>query len=279
MIWLWVGLAVLALAALGTLFCLLPRRGERKLERLRQFRYAHRGLHNAQRGVPENSLLAFRYAISGGFGIEMDVRLSRDRVPVVIHDGHLQRLCGVEGFVERSTVEQLRQTPLLGSRERIPTLEEALATVKGQVPVLLELKTYKNNVRDLCLKTAQLLESYRGEAAVISFDPRVLRWMRRNEPFLIRGQVLEEAGKGGKTRRASLLANLFTRPDLLLCSFRERQGFFLRFCVDGLKGQEVSWTVQKQEELQAAEAAGAMVIFEGFLPRKTGKAREEKVPS
>ena len=138
MIWIWVTLAVLALLALGGLFCLLPRRGERGVARLRRFRYAHRGLHNMQRGVPENSLLAFRYAVSGGFGVEMDVRLSRDRVPVVIHDGHLQRLCGVEGFVERSTVEQLQQTPLLGSRERIPTLEEALATVKGQVPVLLD---------------------------------------------------------------------------------------------------------------------------------------------
>lgn len=282
MIWIWVTLAVLALLALGGLFCLLPRRGERGVARLRRFRYAHRGLHNMQRGVPENSLLAFRYAVSGGFGVEMDVRLSRDRVPVVIHDGHLQRLCGVEGFVERSTVEQLQKLRLLGTKETIPTLEDALAAVKGRVPVLLELKSYKNNVRDLCLKTTQLLERYPGEAAVISFDPRVLRWMRRNEPFLLRGQLLETRRESEGVKRFGLLArlhallltNVFTRPDLLLCP-RQRRGAALRFCVDVLKGQEVSWTIRDQRELEAAEAAGAMVIFEGFLPRKPEAARQE----
>ena len=282
MIWIWILLAVLALLALGGLFCLLPRRGERKVAALRQFRYAHRGLHNAQRGVPENSLLAFRYAVSGGFGIEMDVRLSRDRVPVVIHDGHLQRLCGVEGFVERSTVEQLREMRLLDTRETVPTLEEALRTVGGQVPVLLELKSYKNNVRDLCLKTAQLLESYRGEAAVISFDPRVLRWMRRNEPFLIRGQLLGRMEEAGRIRssglltwlHALLLTNVSTRPDLLL-SPPQAQGAALRFCVNVLKGQEVCWTVRSQKELEEAEARGAMVIFEGFLPKKPETAEKK----
>ena len=69
------GLAVLFLlwlAAIGT------RRGERQMALLRQYRYAHRGLHNIERGVPENSLLAFRYAIAGGFGAELDVHLLAD---------------------------------------------------------------------------------------------------------------------------------------------------------------------------------------------------------
>lgn len=283
MIWLWVTLAVLALLALGWLFCLMPRRGERRLERMRQFRYAHRGLHNLPRGVPENSLLAFRYAVTGGFGIELDVRLSRDRIPVVIHDGSLKRLCGVEGFVEKSSVEQLKKLRLLGTRESIPTLEEVLQLVDGKVPLLLELKTYKNNVRDLCLKTSQLLEPYRGEFAVESFDPRVLRWLRHNEPFIVRGQLLETRKDSERRKRYGMLApflllsNVLTRPDFLACPFQNRQGAFLRFCIDVLKGQEVCWTIQSQQDLEAAEQAGAMVIFEGFLPKKAAETLSEKV--
>lgn len=287
MIWLWVTLAVLALLALGWLFCLMPRRGERRLERMRQFRYAHRGLHNLPRGVPENSLLAFRYAVTGGFGIELDVRLSRDRVPVVIHDGSLKRLCGVEGFVEKSSVEQLKKLQLLGTRESVPTLEEVLQLVDGKVPLLLELKSYKNNVRDLCLKTVQLMESYRGEFAVESFDPRVLRWMRRNEPFVIRGQLLETRKNSEGAKKYGLLAklpallltNVFTRPDFFACPVQNRKGGCLRFCIDVLKGQEVCWTIQNQRELEEAERAGAMVIFEGFLPKKAAEEvpQEEKV--
>ena len=64
MVWLWVTLAVLALLALGWLFCLMPRRGERRLERLRRFRYAHRGLFNPERGVPENSVKALESYVS-----------------------------------------------------------------------------------------------------------------------------------------------------------------------------------------------------------------------
>lgn len=283
MVWLWVALAVLALLILGWLFCLMPRRGERRLERLRQFRYAHRGLHNLPRGVPENSMLAFRYAVIGGFGIELDVRLSRDRVPVVIHDGSLKRLCGVEGFVEKTPVEELQKLKLLETRESVPTLEEVLRMVDGKVPLMLELKSYKNNVRDLCLKTAKLLESYRGDFAVESFDPRVLRWMRRNEPFIIRGQLLETRSDSDGAKKYGVLArlpgllltNVMTRPDFFACPFQNRRGVWLRFCIDRLKGQEVCWTIQTQQELEEAEAAGAMVIFEGFLPKKPESEKQE----
>ena len=284
MVWLWGSLAVLAVLALGWLFCLMPRRGERRLERLRRFRYTHRGLHNLPRGVPENSMLAFRYAVTGGFGIELDVRLSRDRVPVVIHDGSLRRLCGVEGFVEKTSVEELQKLKLLGTRESVPTLEEVLQLVDGKVPLMLELKSYKNNVRDLCLKTAKLLEGYRGDFAVESFDPRVLRWMRRNEPFVIRGQLLETRKDSEGTKKygvlarlpALLLTNVFTRPDFFACPFQNRRGMCLRFCIDALKGQEVCWTIQSQQELEEAENGGAMVIFEGFLPKKAAEEQEEK---
>lgn len=117
-----------------------------------------------------------------------------------------------------------------------------------------------------------------------SFDPRVLRWMRRNEPFVIRGQLLETRKDSEGTKKygvlarlpALLLTNVFTRPDFFACPFQNRRGMCLRFCIDALKGQEVCWTIQSQQELEEAENGGAMVIFEGFLPKKAAEEQEEK---
>jgi len=64
---------------------------------------AHRGLHDMNRKVWENTLSAFRRAMEKNFAIECDVHLSADRVPVVIHDGELKRLTGTDGFVWQRT--------------------------------------------------------------------------------------------------------------------------------------------------------------------------------
>ena len=108
-------LALLLLAAAAA-FLIWPRRGQWQLQELRRFRYAHRGLFNPERGVPENSVKAFRYAVAGGFGIELDVRLTRDRRLVVIHDSALRRMCGHEGKVERLAWEDLEALEELGVR-------------------------------------------------------------------------------------------------------------------------------------------------------------------
>ncbi|MBQ9123308.1 MAG: hypothetical protein IJY10_07450, partial [Lachnospiraceae bacterium] len=59
--------------------------------------YAHRGLHDNESEAPENSMAAFRKAVEGGYGIELDVQLTKDQVPVVFHDFTLQRMARMAG--------------------------------------------------------------------------------------------------------------------------------------------------------------------------------------
>src|SRR3954466_13407125 len=102
---------------------------------------AHRGLHAAFEGRPENSLAAFAHCCALGFPAELDVRLSRDGEVVVFHDRALQRLTGAAGRVEERDAAQLRAPRLLGPDERVPLLAEVLELVGGRVPLLVELKS------------------------------------------------------------------------------------------------------------------------------------------
>src|SRR3954466_4751370 len=101
---------------------------------------AHRGLHAARDGRPENSLAAFAHACALGFPAEMDVRLTRDGEVVVFHDRALERLTGASGSVDERTAAELRGLRLLGTAEPVPLLRDVLALVAGRVPLLIELK-------------------------------------------------------------------------------------------------------------------------------------------
>ena len=262
LLWLW---------AMGT------RRGERQMALFRQYRYAHRGLHNVERKVPENSILAFRYAIAGGFGAELDVRLTKDKRLAVVHDSYLDRLCGVHVRVEEQTAAQVRELTLQGTGEKIPLLEEVLPLFQGKAPLIIELKAEKGNYRELCERVCKALETYRGDFCIESFDPRVLRWLKKTEPFILRGQLAENFTKSGKApgfpflarlAMTMLLPNFLTRPDFIAFRYEDRNILPVRLCCGLLKGQEASWTICHQSELELAEQAGALVIFEGFLPKK-----------
>ena len=118
--------------------------------------FAHRGLHGDPNVIPENSMAAFHRAVTRGYGIEMDVRLTADGQAVLFHDDDLERLCGCTGTVETYTYKQLRLFPLHGSEEKIPLLKDVLQMVGGRVPLLIEIKT---NGLDLSVseETARLL--------------------------------------------------------------------------------------------------------------------------
>ncbi len=159
---------------------------------------AHRGVHGA--GVEENSTAAFALAIDRGFGIECDVRLSRDGRAVVFHDATLERLTGRPGRVDQLGVAEITALTLTTGGERVPTLRDLLAQVAGRVPLLIELKSDKQkpagapSILDLCRALRRDLDGYPGRVAVMSFDPRVGAWFARRAPEVVRGLVVTEAG-------------------------------------------------------------------------------------
>jgi len=105
------------------LLCLRCRRGKMDQAYFRQWRYAHRGLHDREKGIPENSMAAFKRAAANGFGAELDVHLMKDGKLAVIHDASLLRTAGADVEIEDLTAEALEQYPLEGTEQRVPLLE------------------------------------------------------------------------------------------------------------------------------------------------------------
>lgn len=152
---------------------------------------AHRAYHDLAAGRPENSRAAIRAAIAAGYGIEIDLQLSRDGVAMVFHDETLERLTPREGWLCDLTAADLSAIPLTGGDEGIPTLAEVLDLVAGRVPLLIELKdqTLRMAETDARLETATAaaLAGYKGPVAVMSFNPHCIAHMARLAPGLPRG--------------------------------------------------------------------------------------------
>lgn len=153
----------------------------------------HRGLHDKTDGRPENSVEAITAAIAHGYGIEIDLQLSSDGVPMVFHDYHLGRLTGETGPVAGRTAAELGQIILTGGKAGIPTFAEILTLIAGRVPLLVEIKDQDGemgtNVGPLEQATAAALATYTGPVAVMSFNPNAVRAFGAASPDIPRGLV------------------------------------------------------------------------------------------
>ncbi|MBO5318047.1 MAG: glycerophosphodiester phosphodiesterase [Oscillospiraceae bacterium] len=234
--------------------------------------YAHRGLHG--NGVPENSMLAFRKAKQAGYGIEFDVHLTKDGTLAVIHDFALNRSTGLEGDVENLRFEDLSGCYLEGTLETIPVLQDVLELYRGEAPLIIELKPKGNNYSRLCSSVCRVLENYPGTFCLESFDPRCIRWLRKNRPDWIRGQLVENYLRSSRSKLpwylkfllTNQMLNFLTRPDFIAYKFPDRKHISNWICrnVWGLPG--VSWTLKNPEEFADAVNEDWLPIFEGFLP-------------
>ena len=164
----------------------MPDRG--RLAWLGDRPFAHRGLHGGAGGPPENSLGAFEGAVAAGYGIELDVQLSLDGVPMVFHDATLERLTGLRGPLAGHPAAALARARIAGSDQGLPRLAQALDLVAGRVPLLIEIKN-RRKFRAGPLEAAvwELTRDYAGPFAILSFSPVSLGWFRRRAPEVLRG--------------------------------------------------------------------------------------------
>ena len=265
----WRVLAGLGAAAVGLpLFMLAPGRSTRRQRApFSGMNFAHRGLHSRDKSIPENSLPAFSAAAREGYGMELDVQLTRDGKVVVFHDDTLDRVCGVPGRVADFSYDALRRLRLCGTENTIPLLSEVLSTVRGRTPLIVELKTGRRN-RELCEKTYALLSNYRGEVCVESFNPFIVGWFRFHARDLLRGQLASPAeGRDGSVDalRAFLLRhclmNFISRPQFIAYKIGPRP---LSVRLSELLGaMRVGWTSHEPRNEKGRDA----VIFEFYRPK------------
>ena len=182
---------------------------------------AHRGLHNDV--FPENSLGAFQNAIDNGYAIELDVHLLSDGTVAVFHDTKLARMTGKDGYIKNLKAEDLKDYKLLETEYCIPTLKEVLDLVDGKTGILVEIKNKSSKAGPLEKAVCKLLREYKGDVAVISFNPMALEWFSKYSPNVLRGQLSyfyndEDGKKISFVRRFALkrmLLNSRSKPDFI----------------------------------------------------------------
>lgn len=236
--------------------------------------YANGGLHDYCKNIPENTKTSFQAAMKHGYGVVMDVRVTRDGVPVVFSDHELWRMCSVDGELEEMTYEEVSQLKLLNTEYKILKLSEALDVIDGQVPVLLQLKGYGSNYTALCEGCAMVMDQYDGVLAVEAMDYRCVRWFMRYRPSVIRGQMLEKSVDFGDSffslfrqfAKNWLLTNCMSKPDFISCHFVDRKSLSLSFCRFLYHVPVMNWVVRTMKEYEAARMDDAMVAFEDIKP-------------
>ena len=265
-------LELLLIIAALYLFAIRCRSGHAGLKDLQGWSYAHRGLHGD--GVPENSMAAFKAALDGGYGVELDVHLLKDGNLAVIHDSLLNRTTGQPGRIEDLNTEQLKDYRLEGTDQTIPEFMEVLSLFDGKAPLIVELKPVDGNHAALTEAACKMLETYRGVFCMESFDPRCIMWLKKHRPDIIRGQLSENffRTKNDMTDQlrfllTHMLCNIATVPDFVAYSFHHRkQSPSVELCRKLWKAQGVSWTLKTKEEYDIAVSEGWLPIFEGFRP-------------
>ena len=252
-------------------FLILGRSKKNRMDKFKKFYYAHRGLHG--NGLPENSMAAFRAALDGGYGIELDVHLLKDGNLAVIHDGPLVRTTGADGYIEDLTTEELQNYHLEGTYETIPTFREVIELFAGKAPLIVELKPERGNHAALAAAACAMLDEYEIDYCMESFDPRAVAWLKGNRPDVIRGQLTEDFLHNPKSNlpwiikflMSKNLMNFMGRPDFVAYRFADRNTTLsLRFCRKQM--ESVTWTITSQADFDTAVKEGWIPIFEGFRP-------------
>ena len=241
---------------------------------------AHRALHDAALGIPENSRAAIGRAIEAGYGVELDIQLSADGVAMVFHDATLDRMTSEHGPIKAQSAEALGRIRLIGSDETIPTLAEVLAQISGRVPLLLELKDQSDCLGPgedrLERAVAADLAGYGGPVAVMSFNPSMVGAMQRLAPEVPRGlttcafdpaawpQLTPEACTALRSIRAfgPVGARFISHDWRDLGSPR----------VAELRNNEtpiLCWTITNPDSEHEARRVAENITFEGYLPDLT----------
>ena len=228
---------------------------------------AHRGLHTLQ--LPENSLGAFKNAVNCGYPIELDVQLISDGNVIVFHDYSLARMTGRDGYTKNLKTEELNKYFLDKTEYTIPTLEEVLSIVDGQVPILIEIKN-EGKVGELEKNTYEILKNYHGEYAIQSFNPYSLEWFKINAPKVLRGQ-LSSFFKGTNLSffkkfalKRMMLNKKVSCPDFISYDAKCLPN---RFVKKYKHLPLLAWCIRSQSDYMKVVKYCDNIIFEGFEPK------------
>ncbi|MGJ4886671.1 glycerophosphodiester phosphodiesterase [Bradyrhizobium sp. HKCCYLRH3099] len=236
---------------------------------------AHRGLHDASRGIIENMPAAARGAVAGNFAIECDIQLSADGEAMVHHDYELGRLTEGSGYLIEKTAAELKAVRFKQTDERMMTLKDLCDLIGGRVPLVVEVKSTFQGDRRLVRRMAEVLSAYSGPVVGMSFDPNQVLALRETMPSLTRGIVAQRTYQDGywaKLTREQRDSMLHLKHGM------STQPHFVAYWVEQLPAPApwiarnvfgcplLTWTVRTPEQRATAARYADQMIFEGFTP-------------
>jgi glycerophosphoryl diester phosphodiesterase len=236
---------------------------------------AHRGLHDFAAGVIENTPSAFAAAVAGNYAIECDLQLSADGEAMVFHDDTLERLTQGSGRVDALPAAALKRVAFRATSDHMITLGELCELVAGRVTLVIEVKSHFDGDRRLIRRAADVLASYRGPVALMSFDPGPMAALRALAPKLTRGIVAERRYSHHEWDHLSVRAKralsyfthaLQTRPQFVAYSVKDLPSALSMAARRMFKLPLLTWTVRTPEDRDRAARHADQIIFEGFRP-------------
>ena len=237
--------------------------------------YAHRGIHNNKDSNPENSLLAFKMAVEAGYGIELDVQVTSDNIPVIFHDNTLKRACELDNHINNYSLKELKELKLFNTDKPIPTLQEVLTLIDGKVPLIVEIKNDSTDISNIDF-ISEVLDNYKGVYCIESFNPLPVIWYKKNRPHVIRGQLSSSFKKSDHTfsRRMrdffleNLMTNILAKPDFIAFNYKYKAMFSFKLCKKLFNPLTVAYTIKTQKALDNNRDDFDLFIFDSFIPNQ-----------
>jgi len=242
-------------------------------EKLRKYLYAHRGLHSKEKKIPENSLAAFDAACEAGYGSELDIHFSKDKQIVVFHDDTLKRMCGADVRVDDLTYEEMQEYTLDGTDQKIPLFTEVLDLVNGRTPLVVELKNTKM-YKELVEETNKILNNYKGDFCIESFNPMIVRKYAKTNPMVHRGLLVANHVRSKSLNFflgfaiQEMLFNFIARPQFIACHHGALSMWGVKIVRFLFKPVMATWTIVNEEQYEKVKDLD-IIIFEQFLPDPT----------
>ncbi len=230
---------------------------------IKELPVAHRGYHDLNNAVWENTLSAFSRAVEAGFAIECDLHYASDAVPVIFHDEDLERLCNLKGDVRERTSQELGLIAVGGTKDKVPTLKQLLHLVKGKVPLVLELKGREADDEGFAEAVLDVLEGYEGKVALMSFDRWLLKDLRE----------LNSAYPIGLTANGNTPEEYATHENAMEIGLDFISYYYADLPNPFIAGQRdkgipvITWTVRDGEARKHTFENADQMTFEGFDPR------------
>ncbi len=224
---------------------------------------AHRGLHDGNKAVWENTLTAFSLAMNSNYAIECDVHLTKDNEVVVFHDGDLKRLTGRDGAVHDHSLSEMCALSIGGTADMVPSLAQMLELVGGKVPLVIELKGDVGHDEGVVKALARGLEGYTDKVAVMSFDHHLIRDFKKFMPHIPAGLTAEGLRDVDMEAHFSMLAYDI---DFVSYNVHHLKNRFVSFVRQKLSMPVITWTVRTAQDFATTMAWADQVTFELMVP-------------